>query len=660
MTYKKEFHHISFDYIQGNPQRVALLDKQKSHLINANEDTDNSFEEEPRRLCCCLDPATNQKTTDDAEWFLRAEVVKLTSHGILFNSLSEVEIEDEVEIFWPENHSLETALHMKANIGTEPPTFTFQSYNSGDFFKLRARFFDHIEKQDPYRLPLSAEVWWHIIPPLGCIPSLDSLMLAERMFLVSSVPNVEQMSHVLTEKFNIGGKSGAPFYFTHDEQYIIKMIEPDEMDGFREVYSSTAYHSYFNYQPNSLLLRVYGCHMIQMRPGQPPYYFLVMANVRPRDTKMCSYTTVKSLDSYDLKGSVSGRRNRTYPGEKCTLLDVDYLEEIQEGKGMCLSLEDKQSLMKQLEKDCSFLAGQHIMDYSLLVGKYQTVNNQELAPSYIEGSFLLKTKLRGESYNLVFDASFTRAVRRALFLGLPQSLRVNCTEEDLTDYSLLRKKANSRCCDFRLFTSKRADEKDLKEFLAYLSRPQWHSALHDACEEEGLTDDMEPPDEAIVEFTKALYAGDVDSEEAPFLPIPDQAHGLHAFRHGRDSNIWYYFGFIDITQKWNRAKRLESLAKISIMRKDRFSVSSNPPGFYAKRFLLRMNEYIQPIIPGYAHHVDTIGKAQGISWESYDEVDDGAYDEIFNNRHVDNIRFSEDLATPRFSDHSLHDGVALV
>jgi len=47
---------------------------------------------------------------------------------------------------------------------------------------------------------------------------VDSLLLAERMFLVSIVPNVAQMSHVLTEKFNIGGKSGAPFYFTHDEQ----------------------------------------------------------------------------------------------------------------------------------------------------------------------------------------------------------------------------------------------------------------------------------------------------------------------------------------------------------------------------------------------------------------------------------------------------------
>ena len=44
--------------------------------------------------------------------------------------------------------------------------------------------------------------------------------MAERMFLVSIVPNDHQINAVLTEKFNIGGKSGAPFYFTHDSRYV--------------------------------------------------------------------------------------------------------------------------------------------------------------------------------------------------------------------------------------------------------------------------------------------------------------------------------------------------------------------------------------------------------------------------------------------------------
>ena len=180
---------------------VALLDKQRMDLQAMTEDNERKEEEVP--ICCCWAP-DRTKTESEAEWYLRAEVVKLTSHGILFNSLQEEEIEDEVEIYWPENHSLETALHMQAG-GRDPPTFVFRSFSSGDFFKLRARFFQHIAEQDIYRPQLNPELWAHIQAPLGCLPNVDSLLLAERMFLVSIVPNTEQMSHVLTEQFNIGG-----------------------------------------------------------------------------------------------------------------------------------------------------------------------------------------------------------------------------------------------------------------------------------------------------------------------------------------------------------------------------------------------------------------------------------------------------------------------
>ena len=128
---------------------------------------------------------------------------------------------------------------------------------------------------------------------------------------------------MLTEKFNIGGKSGAPFYFTHDERYIIKMIPSDEMRGFVDIFM--AYKNYFQMCPDSLLLRVYGCHCIKMRPGQPPSEFLVMANVRPREGRIAGHTKVHAEGTYDLKGSTEGRRNRK-PGShiKCTLLDQDY------------------------------------------------------------------------------------------------------------------------------------------------------------------------------------------------------------------------------------------------------------------------------------------------------------------------------------------------
>jgi len=327
------------------------------------------------------DNTKKRETVDATEWYLRAEVVKLTSHGILFNSLSETELEGEVEIFWPENHSLEQALHMTGS-WRKPPTFEFLSFQAGEFFKLRTRFYEQIVAQDPFRQPPNQKLWSHILSPPGCLPRVDSVMPAERVFLVSIVPNTDQLNHVLTEKFNIGGKSGAPFYFTHDNRFIIKMIDKDEMYGFVNIFAS--YSMYFQLYPDTLVLRVYGCHSIKMRSGQPPYQFLVMANVHPRLGRHPGHTTLHFDVAYDLKGSTSGRRGDP---DSSTMLDMDYLEMQESGHGIKLRLEDKQALMKQLELDCGFLASQGIMDYSLLVGKYH--RSAHITEHFINGSIVL-------------------------------------------------------------------------------------------------------------------------------------------------------------------------------------------------------------------------------------------------------------------------------
>ena len=206
---------------------------------------------------------------------------------------------------------------------------------------------------------------------------------------------------------------GAPFYFTHDSQYIIKMITKEECLDFCKFFSS-----YFTYmtqkgpdgtklgvglsQPmdcageksnmNSLLLRVYGCHSVQIRPTQANQYFLVMANV-------CNFPTVEDENGertptgicerkYDLKGSSAGRAEMK-PSELqliceqevndgfCskydlpTLLDNDYRIEQSYGLGIRIKLQDKKALMKQILRDCVFLASENIMDYSLLVGRWR-------------------------------------------------------------------------------------------------------------------------------------------------------------------------------------------------------------------------------------------------------------------------------------------------
>ena len=48
------------------------------------------------------------------------------------------------------------------------------------------------------------------------------------------------------------------------------------------------------------------------------------------------------------------------------------------------------------------------------------------------------------------------------------------------------------------------------------------------------------------------------------------------------------------------AKWLERVIKVCVMHKPKYTVSTSPPGFYAKRFVLRMNEYILPVLHEHA------------------------------------------------------------
>ena len=95
---------------------------------------------------------------------------------------------------------------------------------------------------------------------VNCLPKW------ELDYVFSMCPQSEQINIIAKEKFDIGGKSGAPFYFTHDAKYIIKMITTTEMQDF-----SKFFPQYFDYlaktnrngrrsNQHSLLLRVFGCH----------------------------------------------------------------------------------------------------------------------------------------------------------------------------------------------------------------------------------------------------------------------------------------------------------------------------------------------------------------------------------------------------------------
>eukprot|EP00735_Rhodelphis_limneticus_P008780 TRINITY_DN2267_c0_g1::TRINITY_DN2267_c0_g1_i1::g.6777::m.6777 TRINITY_DN2267_c0_g1::TRINITY_DN2267_c0_g1_i1::g.6777 ORF type:complete len:498 (+),score=115.43,sp/Q55GN6/Y7588_DICDI/42.69/1e-100,PIP5K/PF01504.13/5.5e-79,LSM/PF01423.17/0.011 TRINITY_DN2267_c0_g1_i1:67-1494(+) len=149
------------------------------------------------------------------------------------------------------------------------------------------------------------------------------------------------------------GKSGAVFYISNDDNYIIKTVSKKECHFLRSILQD--YYMHIMQTPDTLLPRFFGLHRVKTQKGRN-IRIVVMNNILPS-----KYTI---HERYDLKGSTFGRsasaKERKDPN--CTLKDLDWQ--------MNLVLDDvtKQMFKKQLAADARFLQNLHIMDYSLLVG----------------------------------------------------------------------------------------------------------------------------------------------------------------------------------------------------------------------------------------------------------------------------------------------------
>lgn len=93
------------------------------------------------------------------------------------------------------------------------------------------------------------------------------------------------------------GKSGSFFFFSHDDQFLIKTMTLDDFAAFMKIFKS--YFQHINTQDNSFLARIYGVYQIQME-DLDPVFLILMGN-----TKQIENEYVKKI--YDLKGSLSGR-----------------------------------------------------------------------------------------------------------------------------------------------------------------------------------------------------------------------------------------------------------------------------------------------------------------------------------------------------------------
>ncbi|XP_065178957.1 phosphatidylinositol 5-phosphate 4-kinase type-2 alpha-like [Sycon ciliatum] len=163
------------------------------------------------------------------------------------------------------------------------------------------------------------------------------------------------------------GRSGAKFYVSHDNRFIIKTILSEEVALFHQII--VQYHQYVVESEGKTLLPQY-LGMYRVTVGSTETYILVMRSIFS--------STLSVHRKYDLKGSTYTRSasDKERAKDLPTLKDNDFT-----GDGMKLTVgaANKEEILGLLEADTNFLTGLKLMDYSLLVGIHDAEREQQEA-----------------------------------------------------------------------------------------------------------------------------------------------------------------------------------------------------------------------------------------------------------------------------------------
>jgi len=164
-------------------------------------------------------------------------------------------------------------------------------------------------------------------------------------------PDSAEQSKLVQEKFS-EGRSGAFFFFTHDNKYIIKTVTKGEASLLLRILPAFVEH--YRRNKHTLINRFFGLHSIAMY--NLTIYFVVLENI--------FVAGAKPHESYDIKGSWVDRHTHHHVESGKLMKDQDL------HKTLKVAPEVADAMYRQLKADSKFLATQGIMDYSVLLGIY--------------------------------------------------------------------------------------------------------------------------------------------------------------------------------------------------------------------------------------------------------------------------------------------------
>ncbi|ETV95510.1 hypothetical protein, variant 2 [Aphanomyces invadans] len=156
-----------------------------------------------------------------------------------------------------------------------------------------------------------------------------------------------------------GGKSGATFFRTSDDRFVIKYISQVELQSF--LASALSYFAYIGKveaeSANSVLCKLVGVYTVTTKKWTE--HLVVMENI------FCNAPHVDQV--FDLKGSTRNRYLVTHDAHPDVLLDGNFLER-HLGLPCPLHCRSYTKLVDAIRNDARFLSDNNIMDYSLVIG----------------------------------------------------------------------------------------------------------------------------------------------------------------------------------------------------------------------------------------------------------------------------------------------------
>jgi len=244
--------------------------------------------------------------------------------------------------------------------------------------------------------------------------------------LVDSLDLGKNYRRIRNAREGKGGKSGEFFFFSSDENLVIKTITDTELKTLLSILPQYVRH--FSENPNSLIAKIYGIFTFERFEPYEKYNLILMKNVS-------GYPSSFIERKYDLKGSKYTRQ--TVPQEEhrqihelktLDLKDLDF-DRFEEKIHIKPHLQDK--VLKVLKKDAEFMRANGLIDYSLIVyivdkssreQKDESINAADDFQVGVRGAnhFSLDAESRSQvsSAMLTFEISDNRTERAKTMLTL--------------------------------------------------------------------------------------------------------------------------------------------------------------------------------------------------------------------------------------------------